>query len=221
MRPDTILAFDTSAAHCAAALLSDGRIVAARTESMEKGQAERLIPLLEEVLAEAGLAWRDLTALAVGTGPGNFTGIRISVSAARGLALGLGIPALGVTRLEALAHGLPRPLRVVEDARRGSVYVQGFGLPPETACLMTAEAAAALTRGMVAGSGAALIGATPLPSAPIAEAIAWIAATRTGIPQPRPAPFYLRSADAAPPSDPPPVILDPVIPTPAIVETVR
>jgi len=209
LRPDTILAFDTSAAHCAAALLSGGQIVASRTEPMEKGQAERLIPLLEEVLNETGLAWRDLTTLAVGTGPGNFTGIRISVAAARGLVLGLGIPALGVTRLEALAHGLPRPLRVVEDARRGSVYVQGFNLPPESACLMTAEAAAALPRGVVAGSGATLIDASPLPSAPIAEAIAWIAATRTGTPQPRPAPFYLRSADAAPPSDPPPIILDP------------
>jgi tRNA threonylcarbamoyladenosine biosynthesis protein TsaB len=62
--------------------------------------------------------------MAVGTGPGNFTGVRIAVAAARGLALAAGRPAVGVTRLEALAHGLPRPLTVIEDARRGEAYVQ-------------------------------------------------------------------------------------------------
>jgi len=208
--PDTILAFDTSAAHCAAALLSDGRIVATRNEPMEKGQAERLFPLLNEVLTEAGLDWPDLTAVAVGTGPGNFTGIRISVAAARGLALGLRVPAIGVTRLEALAHGLPRPVLVAEDARRGSVYVQMFGDRSEPARLISVEEAARMAQGPVAGSGAALIGCPTLASAPIAEAIAWVAADRCGSPHPRPAPFYLRSADATPPSDPPPTILDPV-----------
>jgi len=171
---------------------------------MEKGQAERLIPLLEDVLAEGGLNWRDLKALAVGTGPGNFTGVRISVAAARGLALGLGIPAIGVTRLEALAYGLPRPLRVIEDARRGEVYVQDFtaeGAGP--ARLAKAESIAPLPN--VTGS-AAESGALP-PALPLAEAIARIAASHADRPQPRPAPFYLRGADAAPPSDPPPVIL--------------
>lgn len=212
MPPDAILAFDTSAAHCAAALLSGGRIVATRLEPMEKGQAERLLPLLAELLAEAGLGWSDLAAIGVGTGPGNFTGIRISVATARGLALGLGVPAIGVTRLEALAHGLPRPLRVVEDARRGALYVQDFPAegPASSPRLMTLEAAQSLPPAPMAGSGAMLLGAEALPSAPIAEATAWLTATRMGSPQPRPAPFYLRGADAAPPSDPPPVILDPV-----------
>ena len=171
---------------------------------MEKGQAERLIPLLEEVLAEAGIGWADLKALAVGTGPGNFTGVRIAVAAARGLALGLNIPAIGVTRLEALAHGLPGPLTVVEDARRGEVYVQDFTeTGPGPARLTTAESVVPLPD--VTGSAA---GPAALPPAmPLAEAIARIAATRADAPQPRPAPFYLRGADAAPPSDPPPVIL--------------
>lgn len=112
MRPEpAILAFDTSAAHCAAALLSGDRLLALRTEPMEKGQAERLMPLLEEVLAEGSLGWADLDALAVGTGPGNFTGVRIAVAAARGLALALGKPALGVSRFEALALGLPAETR--------------------------------------------------------------------------------------------------------------
>ena len=66
MRPDTVLAFDTSAAFCAAALLS-GDKVTLKIEAMDKGQAERLLPLLEELLAETGTAWADVTALAVGT----------------------------------------------------------------------------------------------------------------------------------------------------------
>ncbi|MDP3264810.1 MAG: tRNA (adenosine(37)-N6)-threonylcarbamoyltransferase complex dimerization subunit type 1 TsaB [Tabrizicola sp.] len=204
MRPDVllpILAFDTSAAHCAAALLWDGGLIL-RDEAMAKGQAERLVPMLEEVLAEGGIGWRDLKAIAVGTGPGNFTGVRIAVAAARGLALGLGIPAVGVTRLEALAYGLPRPVTVVEDARRGELYVQTF----------TADGAgpAHLADGVVvatAATGSAAGDAALPPAAPLAEAIARIGAARALTPQPRPAPFYLRGADAAPPSDPPPVIL--------------
>ena len=196
-----LLAFDTSAAHCAAALLLPDRIVL-RHEPMERGQAERLIPLLEEVLAEGKVAWSELATLAVGTGPGNFTGVRIAVAAARGLALGLGIPVVGVTRLEALAHGLPRPLLVVEDARRDQVYVQSFthegaGIAHLADHVVPACAAT--------GSGAGE-GALP-PAMPLVEAIARIGAERAATPQPRPAPFYLRGADAAPPSDPPPVIL--------------
>ena len=199
-----ILSFDTSAAHCAAALLLPDRVIL-RHEAMEKGQAERLLPLLEDLLTEGGIGWADLKAIAVGTGPGNFTGVRIAVAAARGLALGLGIPALGVTRLEALAHGLPRPVTVIEDARRGEVYVQSFtdaGASPALLC----PAADVAVDGPVTGTAA---GPQAIPPAtPIAEAIARIAARRASQPQPRPAPFYLRGADAAPPSDPPPVILD-------------
>ena len=169
---------------------------------MEKGQAERLMPLLEELLAEAGLGWRDLTRIAVGTGPGNFTGVRLSVAAARGLALGLNIPALGVTRLEALAHGLPRPLLVAEDAKRNEVYALGFDLAEmKRPCIVSRDALPAAPH--VTGSG--FPEGLP-PAMPLAEAIARIAATQP--PGPRPAPFYLRGADAAPPSDPPPVILE-------------
>ncbi len=91
-----VLAFDTSAAHCAAALMLKGQVVS-RVEEMSRGQGERLMVMLEEILAESSITWGDLDAIAVGVGPGNFTGIRISVSAARGLALGLGIPAMGVS----------------------------------------------------------------------------------------------------------------------------
>lgn len=205
-----VLAFDTSAAHCAAALLlPDGRVLT-RHEPMEKGQAERLMPLLEGLLADAGLGWSDVTRLAVGTGPGNFTGVRIAVAAARGLALGLGVPALGITRLEALAYGLPRPLTVIEDARRGEVYVQGFGSSDQDALLLdVSDLAHVVETAHVTGSAA---GPDALPPAmPLTEAMARIAAARA-LPQPRPAPFYLRGADAAPPSDLPPVILPDPLP---------
>jgi len=76
---------------------------------MARGQAERLMPMLEEMLAQAGHAWRDLAAIGVGTGPGNFTGIRIAVSAARGLSLALGVPAIGVSGFEILARIVEEP----------------------------------------------------------------------------------------------------------------
>jgi tRNA threonylcarbamoyladenosine biosynthesis protein TsaB len=202
-----ILAFDTSAAFCAAALFAQGRMIS-RNEAMQKGQAERLVPMLEELLAEAGLAWADLAAIAVGTGPGNFTGVRIAVAAARGIALGLGIPAIGVTRLEALAHDAPRPVTVAEDAKRGAIYLQEFTQDGAGAARLLDLAEGPVIAPPVIGSAAALLGMTEMqPVRPLAEAIAQIAATRLHEPQPRPAPFYLRGADAAPPSDPPPVIL--------------
>ena len=91
-----VLAFDTSGPHVAACLISGGETFV-HVEDMARGQAERLMPCLEERLAAQNLAWADLDAIGVGVGPGNFTGIRISVAAARGLSLSLGIPAIGVS----------------------------------------------------------------------------------------------------------------------------
>jgi tRNA threonylcarbamoyl adenosine modification protein YeaZ len=219
LRPDLlILAFDTSAAHCAAALLRGDRILAARDEAMDKGQAERLMPMLEEMLAGAGLGWRDLDAVAAGTGPGNFTGVRLSVAAARGLALSLGIPAVGVTALEAAGFGLPRPVLAALDARRGGVYLQLFAdaeAPPAVLADLGALPAWAFEAKAVAGDGAdrtaglirRQVARQPLPPA---VAMAHLAARRlaaSGSAIPRPAPVYLRAADAAPPRDPPPELL--------------
>ncbi|WP_323009157.1 tRNA (adenosine(37)-N6)-threonylcarbamoyltransferase complex dimerization subunit type 1 TsaB [Paracoccus sp. (in: a-proteobacteria)] len=194
---DTLsLGFDTSAAHCAAALLQGDRVLVQRHEEMARGQAERLFPLLEEVLAEAGAGWRDLSVLGCGIGPGNFTGIRISVAAARGLALSLGIPAVGVSATEAAAYGLPRPCRVAIPARHGEVIWQDFGTG--TATLPRQAAPHDLPPGPA-----------PLPPVmPPAQAIAHIAASRRDQPDlPRPAPIYLRPADAAPARDRGPLIL--------------
>lgn len=214
MLPESyLLAFDTSAAHCAAALLRGDQLVCARLEPMEKGQAERLMVMLQEMLTEAGIAWRDLAAVAVGVGPGNFTGVRISVSAARGLALGLGVPAIGVTRFEAIALDLPQPIAVVEDARRGEAYIQSFGTDAVTARLCGVGDLPGLIGAMpLVGSvaqAASLVtgGAVIAARYPLAEAIARVALGRVGTQQPRPAPFYLRAADAAPSSEPPLVIL--------------
>ena len=194
--PPLILAFDTSVAHCAAALLSGDKIIARRDEPMAKGQAERLFPLLEEVLAEGNVTWSDLTAIGVGIGPGNFTGIRISVSAARGLALSLGIPAIGVSSFEAQAINAPRPITSLIDARRDQVFVQELteagALPPHV--MPHSKVTASNTIG---------------PSETVdAAAIARITAKRYTDPnEPRPAPLYVRAPDAAPPRDPAPVIL--------------
>ena len=205
MPPKTVLAFDTSAAQCAAALFCDGQITL-KMQAMDKGQAERLVPLLTELLSERGLSWADLTAIAVGTGPGNFTGVRIAVATARGLALGLGIPAIGVTRLEATAFGHARPITVIEDARRGEVYVQRFNeYGSEPAYLAATGSAAPQPQ---TGSGCQGLA----PKVELVEAIARLAADRCDAPHLRPAPFYLRGADAAPPSDPPPMILDAIAP---------
>lgn len=208
----TLLAFDTSAAHCAAALLSGGQILAHMHEDMAKGQAERLIPLLDELLLSGGVQWRDLDALAVGVGPGNFTGIRIAVSTARGLALGLGVPAIGVSVFEARAEGLPRPLYIVEDARRGDVYVQAFTDASEAPFLINrADLRFAKGAALVGALAAELGGPDDLPVLEplfsLPEGIARVAARKFCTPQPRPAPLYIRAADAAPASDLPLTIL--------------
>ncbi|MCE8007259.1 tRNA (adenosine(37)-N6)-threonylcarbamoyltransferase complex dimerization subunit type 1 TsaB [Aestuariivita sp.] len=214
----TLLAFDTSGPHCAAALQVDGRLYT-RIDALAKGQAEHLMPMLEEMMMDVGCTFRDLDAIGVGVGPGNFTGIRISVSAARGLALGLGKPAIGVSTLEALAHGAPRPVLTVADARQARAYVQLFGnraagdphLIPltEDALHCAVHGVEPLVIGPLADQVAALTG-WPVagPHVSLAEAVLRIAETRLGSePQP-PAPLYLRAADAAPARDTAPTLLD-------------
>ena len=172
-----LLAFDTAGPHCAAAVLRGERLAAGRLEPMARGQAERLMPLLEEALAEAGTGWDELAAIGVGTGPGNFTGIRIGVSAARGLAMALGVPAIGVTSTDALLHGAPPEAVATIPAPRGRAFRARAGEAPA----------------LVPDDGGGLrpeVGTNP------AAAIARIAAGRLGAPEPRPAPTYARPPDA-------------------------
>ncbi|MDP5359745.1 MAG: tRNA (adenosine(37)-N6)-threonylcarbamoyltransferase complex dimerization subunit type 1 TsaB [Paracoccaceae bacterium] len=185
-----ILAFDTSAAHCAAALLLGDRIVT-RVDEMAKGQAEHLMPMLEEMLRAEGLSWADLDGIGVGMGPGNFTGIRISLAAARGLSLGLGKPAIGVNGFEARAYEEALPYIATIPAPRGQSYAQSF---PETGNPSEPE-----LRAREAGP--------QKPPHMLIAATARIAASRLATNHARPAPLYIRSADAAPPRDPAPVLL--------------
>lgn len=222
-----VLGFDTSAAHCAAGLFLGGRRVASRCEAMPRGQAERLIPMLADLLAEHGFVWRDLALIGVGVGPGNFTGIRISVSAARGLALGLGIPATGVSNFDLLARGEGNAdLLLSLPAPRGAAYVQHFRngaavARPELLSEDTAPEGLSLPRDVrIIGHDARTIAARlrvrtepqerQLDPDQVGSLIAEIAARKrdqSAAPLPRPAPLYVRPADAAPMRDAPPIIL--------------
>ncbi len=212
--PPLILAFDTAAAHCAAALVRGDAVLARRDEAMARGQAERLLPMLEETLAEAGLGWGDLDALAVCTGPGNFTGLRLAVAAARGIAMGMAIPAIGISRFEALAEGVAGPSRVALLDPKGETVVQLFedgdplgppqpdsAEPPRdgTICLGHDARATAARLGLRAGSEETRADLTRLARA---------AARRLGGPVSPPAPLYVRPADAAPATEAAARILD-------------
>ncbi|WP_241524069.1 tRNA (adenosine(37)-N6)-threonylcarbamoyltransferase complex dimerization subunit type 1 TsaB [Oceaniglobus indicus] len=209
-----ILAFDTSGAYCSAALFADGAVLGSVHEDMKRGQVERLMPMLAELLTAQGIGWHDLTRIAVGTGPGNFTGLRIAVAAARGLALSLDIPAIGVSTLQAQALGIPgRVLSLVaapRDAFCAQVFAEGYAAAPgfHDAGALPDVAAPFVCVGAPAPRVAAALGAPWRdPAFPLVEAMARIAAGADPVTAPRPAPLYLRPADAAPPRDPAPVIL--------------
>jgi tRNA threonylcarbamoyladenosine biosynthesis protein TsaB len=118
-----ILAFDTATEAATSALVDDGELLAERVS-----RAQTLLEDVDALLRQGGAHPRDLDALAVGIGPGSFTGLRIGLAAARGLALSLGLPGSGVSTLEALRAGAPGALPVV-DARRREVFTLVDGAP--------------------------------------------------------------------------------------------
>lgn len=123
-----LLAIETATESCSAALLVGERLLE-RSELAPRRHAELLLPMCEALLAEAGLRRADLDALAVGCGPGAFTGVRLAVSAAQGIALALGLPVVPVSSLAALAMQAPRngaEVLAVIDARMGEVYAGAF-----------------------------------------------------------------------------------------------
>ena len=118
-----VVVFDTSNQYIAAALYCGKQEVHSIIEFMPRGQAERLMSLLYELLEGASLEWPDISKIGVCTGPGNFTGIRIAVSAARGLALGLEIPAIGISSFEATLLGYGDEELALLPANEGFYYV--------------------------------------------------------------------------------------------------
>lgn len=132
----TILAFDTALTSCSAAVIRNGVILSEIFEDRSRGQAERLLPMCQEVCIQAGLDFKDLDAVAVTRGPGTFTGVRIGLAAARGMALALDRPLIGVTTLEVTARNFfgsagknfSSRIAVCHDARRSEVYMQLFDL---------------------------------------------------------------------------------------------
>ena len=114
-----VLAFDTATDRATSALVDDGEVLGERVS-----RASTLLEDVDALLRQAGAHPRDVGALALGTGPGSFTGIRIGLAAARGMALALGVPAAGVSTLDALATGAPGSTPVI-DARRREVFVPG------------------------------------------------------------------------------------------------
>lgn len=127
-----ILGIDTSTTGCSAAIWSDGGIVAHRFEEMERGQAERLNPMIREVMADSGRGFGDIDAVAVTVGPGAFTGLRIGLAAARAIGLAASAPVVGVTTFETLARAVPgaertgRTLVVAVNGKRRDVFTQVF-----------------------------------------------------------------------------------------------
>ena len=207
-----ILALDTALAACSAALWEDGRIVAHRWERMPRGQSEALVPMIGAVMTEAGTGYADLDRIAVTRGPGAFTGLRIGLATARGLALAADLPCVGVTTLEAVAAAVPtsertdRVVLVALDSRRGDLFVQLFAgtLDPLCApCAVAPEDLPALipegNRVVVVGDGAERALQTGFDALrsdalglPDATHVAAVAA-RYPTPDTPPAPLYLRA----------------------------
>ena len=194
MASDTVvLAFDTSGPFCAAAVLINGEFRACRADNMARGQAEVIMDMIVDVLNTSGVTLQDVSRIGVGTGPGNFTGIRISVSAARGFALSLGIPAIGVNGFDATLYGQSEDAVACLPAIRDQIYFSGHGLNPQ---LGDHDQAAQLGRPLID---------RPDPTQ-LVRNIARI--TESTDQFDRPVPMYVKPADAAPARDLPPKVLD-------------
>lgn len=216
-----VIAIDTALAACSAAVLDTalGGIIASESLPMIRGHAEALMPLLRRVMAEAATSFADIDRIAVTTGPGSFTGLRVGIAAARGIALAAGSPIVGLSTLS--AYAAPHmaaddrfPVVAAIDARHAHVYLQVFAPGgrtlslPRLAPLNDAVHAAAETSACIVGSAAQAVAdalldadATPmLVDARPAPDIAWVARVGAVLPegQSPPKPQYLRAPDAQP-----------------------
>ena len=211
-----ILSVDTCLAASSVAVIEDGRTLAARGEPMTRGHQERIAPLAREIAAEAGIAFTDLDRIAVTVGPGSFTGLRVGLSFAKGLAEALSISCVGVNSLEALAasSGAEGFVAAALDAKMGQVYLQVFDggtalMAPDALDIGSATARLAeLYSGgpaTIVGTGAALLDGVLSEAARLdvafadPVAIARLAAVRPA-PTHSPRPLYLRAPYATMPA---------------------
>ncbi len=216
-----VLAIDTALEFCAAAVLDteNEQFLARESQAMKRGHAEALMPLIARVMADAGLPFTGLDRIAVTTGPGSFTGLRVGISAARGLALAAGKPVVGVSTLAAYAaplvdEGSEEPIVVAIDARHDHVYTQTFSghgatlIKPVVIPVDDALRAARFGAPRLVGNAAQILAARwpehaerPLlvetQPGPDIGWVAWVGAAAQ--PDTAPArPFYLRAPDAKP-----------------------
>ena len=207
-----VLALDTCLTACSVAVIDGERVLASSREVMARGHQERLAPMARDTMAQAGLTFDWLERIGVTVGPGSFTGLRVGIAFAKGLASALGLPAVGVGTLEAMAAEATGVAFAVIDARRDQVYIQGFAggralMGPEA---LAAPVAAARIAELVSGRPFALIGSSGAlvaglaPGATLidsdgadARQVARLAAGRTPGPL---KPIYLRAPDAKLPS---------------------
>lgn len=216
-----ILALDTALGACSAAVISDGEIFSAY-ELRSREHAEAIMPMISQVMEQASLGYEALGAIAVTTGPGSFTGVRVGVSTARGLALATGLPLIGINSLDVMAHmALEKidtgfdAMGIVVDARRSEVYMSLYNDEGEVisvpAALSPEQAVETLPdKGQVvlAGSGGVLVAdaasnmelsidCVQSELQPDAVSLAEMALTRSPVEGPL-SPLYLRPPDAKP-----------------------
>lgn len=216
-----VLAIDTALGACAAGVLDTGlgNLVAHESLAMARGHAESLMPLIARIMQRCELTFSELDRVAVTTGPGSFTGLRVGIAAARGIGLAAGKPAVGVSTLSAyaaphLADDVETAVVAAIDARHEHVYLQVFApggrivIGPRLAPLSEAVRAAAKAPARIVGSAAHLIAErlTDAAARPVridpsdAPDIGWVARIGAALPegQSPPKPQYLRAPDAQP-----------------------
>jgi len=219
-----ILALDTAQNACSVAVMSEHAIIAREFEWRPRGHAEVLALMIKRVMAQAGMSFSDLDRVAVTIGPGSFTGLRVGIATARGIALAAAIPLIGISSFEAVAANIEQdeeealPICVIFDARRGEVYVQLFGadlkalsrpcacVPTEVADILPAQKTIAIGSGVELVSEALGPNAQKLvPSAALNVADAAVIANLALVRQPQTQPvepLYLRAPDAKPQKPP-------------------